>query len=203
MQATEVHQRDTYAFRWNLQESLASGHIDLAKLSAIQRILLITDGTLTKILEAYLHERLHVVKLSEHKMPVAYDIIPLSLKVGREVIERKIFLQGITTQNYWLYAESIIVPDRLDERFRERLLHTQQPIGRLWIEHKMETYKEIISLTRETAGDLAEYFNLKREDRLLCRTYRVFSNRKPIMMITEKFPENYFKLAVYPIPGGH
>ncbi len=66
-------------------------------------------------------------------------------------------------------------------------------MGKLWKIHKIETYKEIISSFREPAGSaVAACFGISARDTLLCRTYRVFSNRKPIMIITEKFPEFFF-----------
>lgn len=192
MQAQEINGRDSYAFRPDLQESLSHSHIEPSKLSTFQRILLTTDGTVTEILEAYLFEKIHVVKISEHIVEATADIAALDLKVGDRVIDRKILLQGKISRNNWIYAESLIVPDRLDEIYRERLLKTQEPIGRLWLEHRVENFKEIVDTAREAAGELAGYFKMKKEDRLLSRTYRVFSSRKPVMMITEKFPENYF-----------
>ena len=56
----------------------------------------------------------------------------------------------------------------------------------------METFKEIIDLSQEPAGDLSEYFQINQDEKLFSRTYRVFSQGQPIMMITEKFPESYF-----------
>ena len=175
-----------------MQESLAHSHIDPSKLSAFQRIILTTDGTLTEILEAYLLEKIQLVKLSEGRVSIAKNIQHLDLKVGSEVIERKILLQGKISRSNWIYAESIIVPERLDEHFQQRLLKSQESIGRLWLEHRVETFKEIVDSALEPAGDLSEYFKIRREERLLSRTYRAFSNRQPIMMITEKFPESYF-----------
>jgi chorismate-pyruvate lyase len=43
---------------------------------------------------------------------------------------------------------------------------------------------------KEKANDLAEYFNIEKDDFLIFRTYRVIANHKPIMLITEKFPES-------------
>lgn len=192
MQAKEINGRDTYTLRADLQESLSHSHIEPSKLSTFQRILLTTDGTVTEILEAYLLEKIHVVKLSEGTVLVAQDIPVLDVKAGSQVIDRKILLQGKISRSNFIYAESIVVPDRLDEIYRERLLKTQEPIGRLWLEHRVETFKEIIDTAREVAGDLADYFKIRREDRLLSRTYRVLSGRQPVMMITEKFPESFF-----------
>lgn len=192
MQATKNNRRDSCTLRPDLHESLTHSDIDPSLLSTFQRILLTTDGTVTEILEAYLFEKIYVVKLSEKPVLLAQDIPDLDLKVGSPVIERRILLQGKISMSNWIYAESIIVPDRLDENYRERLLKSQEPIGKLWLEHRVETFKEIIDSAYEVAGDLADYFKIKRENRLFSRTYRVFSNHQPIMMITEKFPESYF-----------
>jgi chorismate-pyruvate lyase len=108
------------------------------------------------------------------------------------VIERKVLLQGKISRKNFIYAESILVTKRLEPKFRDELLKSQIPMGRLWLEHKIETFKEIIDSSQELAKDLSNYFKIQREDRMLSRTYRVFSNHQPIMVITEKFPESYF-----------
>ncbi|WP_193196881.1 chorismate--pyruvate lyase family protein [Nostoc sp. MG11] len=175
-----------------MQISLTTKHIDLFKLSLFQRILLTTDGTLTEILEAYLLEKVQLVKLSEELVIITKSISALDLDIGTQVIKRKILLQGQISLKNFIYAESIIVPERLDNRLKSRLIESQEPMGRLWLEHKLEIFKEIIDSAIETAEDLSDYFNIAREDKMLSRTYRVFSNRKPIIMITEKFPKSYF-----------
>ncbi|NEP84210.1 MAG: DUF98 domain-containing protein [Okeania sp. SIO3B3] len=161
-------------------------------MSMFQRMILITDGTLTEMLEVYLAEKIHLVKLSEQTFTLTETNAPLDLTAGTEVIERKILLQGKISRNNWIYAQSLLVPSRLDPHFRERLLQSREPMGRLWLEHKLETFKEIIDTAREPALDIATHFKIRPEDRLLSRTYRLFSNRQPIIMITEKFPESYF-----------
>jgi chorismate-pyruvate lyase len=176
-------------------ETPADSALHLAELSIFQQILLITDGTLTNILETYVGERLQVRKLSEENRPGAHEAW-LLLKQGSTVIERKILLQGTRSQSNWLYAESLIVPDRVDHIFQDRLVTSQEPIGKLWLEHKVETFKEILQTYQERAEDLARYFAIHPDDTLLCRTYRVLSNRQPTMLITEKFPASYYTDAV-------
>lgn len=175
-----------------MQASLINKHINPVNLSPFQRILLTSDGTLTEILEAYLLEKIQLVKLSETLLRVTKYVSALDLDIDTEVIERKILLQGKISLNNFIYAESIIVPERLDAEFKSRLIKSQEPMGRLWLEHRLETFKEIIDSAIEIAEDLSEFFNIGREDKMLSRTYRVFSNKKPIIMITEKFPESYF-----------
>jgi chorismate-pyruvate lyase len=166
---------------------------DMSNLSYLQRIILITDGTLTDILEAYLLEPLRVLKISEKVEVTSKDIPILELEAGSEVIDRKIFLQGKNSKKNFLYAESKIVIGRLDEDFQNGLLKSQTPIGHLWLKFRLESFKEIIDSGKEPVNELSAYFiDTEPKDQLLFRTYRVFSNRKPIMMITEKFPQSYF-----------
>jgi chorismate-pyruvate lyase len=167
--------------------------ITISELPFFQQILLLTDGTLTKLLEIYTQETIQVMKLFEDIIPAEDDLVPLHVRQGHEVLDRKILLQGQVSQKNWLYAESFIVPSRLDAIFRDRLITSQAPIGKLWLEHKTENFKEILTSWRELAGPLAPYFDLEPTDTLLSRTYRVFSNREPVMLITEKFPESYFR----------
>lgn len=177
----------------DLYTSIHENSLNLNELSVFQRIMLVSDGTLTDIIEAYLFEQLCVVKLSE-QIFVSTQIIPaLMLDNPGEIIERKILLQGKESKRNWLYAESIIIPARLDAPFRKALLKSQASIGKLWVIHRMETFKEIIALNWETAGALADFFEIEKESRLLCRTYRVFFKQQPIMLITEKFPALFFR----------
>ncbi|MCU0533554.1 MAG: chorismate pyruvate-lyase family protein [Hydrococcus sp. Prado102] len=178
--------------RNDLQESLTRNHIDPSVLSTFQRILLTTDGTVTDILEAYLFEQIRVVKLSEQLVSLTHEIPSMDLKEGTEVIVRKILLQGKISRKNVVYAESIVVPEKLEEKFRKALLETKVPIGKIWFEQRVETFKEILDSKKEFAGDLADYFNIEPSDEMLSRTYRVVTNRKSVMMITEKFPESYF-----------
>jgi chorismate-pyruvate lyase len=177
----------------DLMDSLQHNTIEPSRLSTFQRIILTTDGTLTDILEAYLSEKIRLVKLSEETCALTQEHEPLALAAGQEVLERKIVLQGHISHKNWVYAESLLVPERLEQRFRNRLIISQEPMGRLWLEYRMETFKEIVRMYREPAENLAPYFGIQHQDMLLCRTYLVFSNRQPIIMITEKFPESFFQ----------
>lgn len=194
MQATSL-QTNVHEMIFSLHNSSHRSSLDLSALNSLQRILLTTDGTLTKILEAYLSEEIQIVKLSERSVLAAEDVPLLELERGREVIERKILLQGKVSGKNFLYAESLLVPERLDELFRDELLKSEMPLGRLMLAHRMETFKEIITATKETPDSLSTFFQISSKDNLLSRTYRLFYRHKPIMIITEKFPENYFITA--------
>jgi chorismate-pyruvate lyase len=174
-----------------LRELLNVGSIDLSTLHSFCRVLLTTDGTLTEILEAYFLERIQLVKVSEVLLSTAHSIPILDVRPGDEIIERKILLQGAHSKINYVYAESTIVVNEIAIELRHDLLHSKTSIGRLWIEHKMETFKEMVDVCRENAGTTARFFGVDFETPILSRTYRVFSNRKPVIMITEKFPEHF------------
>ena len=181
-----------YIQRADFPQQLREGEIEFAELNLIQRMMLMTDGTLTKMLETYAQEYIDVVKLTEKEVRVSADIPEMWIRAGRAVVDRRILLQGRTSHRNWLYAESIIVPSRLDEEFQYHLLASRTPIGKLWMKHKLETFKERVCFWREEAGDVAFHFDMRPSDTLLARTYLVYSDGKPTMRITEKFPERFF-----------
>jgi chorismate-pyruvate lyase len=158
----------------------------------IQRILLVTDGTVTEILEAYTGESMRLIKLYEELVTLDEDLPGLELAAGQPVLRRKILLQGKMTLTNFLYADSYVALDRLDDWMRRGLLESHKPIGFLMQEHKLETFREIVGCGREMAAGLGTYFNTAETDGMIWRTYRVFHNGQAIMQITEKFPENHF-----------
>ncbi|WP_287242628.1 MULTISPECIES: chorismate pyruvate-lyase family protein [unclassified Okeania] len=120
------------------------------------------------------------------------DIWQLQLSKGEKVIERKIFLKGKISSRNYIYAESILALERLEENFRKELLETQTPIGKVWRQQRIETFKEIVETGKKPVGELSKYFSVPPESNLLFRSYCVLTNGKSVMMITEHFPESYF-----------
>jgi chorismate-pyruvate lyase len=158
----------------------------------IQRILLVTDGTVTEILEAYTGESMRLIKLYEELVTLDQDLPGLDLPAGQPVLRRKILLQGKMTLTNFLYADSYVALDRLDDWMRRGLLESHKPIGFLMQEHRLETFREILGCGREMAGQLGSYFNVDEASGMIWRSYRVLSAGQPIMLITEKFPESHF-----------
>jgi chorismate-pyruvate lyase len=158
----------------------------------IQRILLVTDGTVTEILEAYTGESMRLIKLYEELVVLEADLPGLHLVAGQQVLRRKILLQGKMSLTNFLYADSYVALDRLDDWMRHGLLESHKPIGFLMQERRLETFREIVGCGRELADGLSPYFGVTETDGMLWRTYRVLSGGQPIMLITEKFPEAHF-----------
>src|SRR5581483_7251551 len=119
---------------------LLPGNIDVCRLGIFQRLLLMTDGTVTKMLEAYTGEEIQVVRLSQ--------------AVHSSVLDRKILLRGRSSQRNLLYAESIIALDRLNQPVRDGLLKDEMPIGQLLLNSQAETFRKILHVSKEPAGTL-------------------------------------------------
>lgn len=169
---------------------------DVNSLAPLQRVLLITDGTLTEILEANFFERIRLVKVSQRVISATDSHVLLRSSQGEALIERKILLQGEESLRNYAYAESLIAVDRLAPSFRDELLRSATPLGRLWLEHKLETFKELTEVRSQPADGLCGYFECRDATPLLVRTYRVFTTGRPVMVITEYFPTTYVQGGV-------
>ncbi len=176
-----------HLLRVDLQRSLRHSGIHPEELPAFQRILLTTDGMVTEMLEAFFWERMTVIKLSQEQTKTTEENIDLEIDEGTSVIKREILLQGKESKLNRLYASSILVPDRLDQKMRDGLFKSKRPIGLLILEDRLETFREILDCGRLPDPIAAKSFGIPPETLIVYRTYRVFATRKPIMLITEKF----------------
>ena len=153
------------------------GDFEASSLDMLQRVLLVSDGTLTDTLEAAFLEPISLRKIEIQTAPARRALPELDVVVGERLMERKILLCGETSGRAYVYAESALVLDRLPPRFREELVETDLPIGRLWSEHKLETRKELLSMSRHPMCGLAAHFRAAPESDCLVRRYRVISGR--------------------------
>jgi len=165
--------------------------LDIRSLEPLQRVLLVTDGTLTEILEAAFLERIQLVKVLQQVVSPVSSHECLEWKDGEAVLERRVLLRGERSRKNYVYAESLIGIDRLGPGFRQGLVESNMPLGRLLLEHQLETYKEMIQVRSQSAGELSLYFECSETALLLIRSYRVVSGGKPVMIITEHFPATF------------
>jgi chorismate-pyruvate lyase len=163
------------------------GDMNHGSLGLLPRILLITDGTLTEILEAAFLERIQVAKVSQQLVTPEPDQRWLAGST-EHLLQRKVILTGATSSKTYVYAESFIAVGQLSPEFREELMNSSIPLGRLWLEHRLETFKRLQNVNCQPAGDLSRYFGCAEDARLLVRTYHVFSAARPVLAITEYFP---------------
>ena len=174
--------------RQALDAFAAIGNVELHSLNLVARLLLISDGTLTDIVEAAFLEPIELAKLSVDSYLATVPVEALEIKTGDPVMRRKILLRGGVTGTNYVYAQTLNALNSLPEEVRHDLVNSGSPIGRLWIQHQLETRKEILSIWRDRAGELAGHFNIIPGDEILARSYRVFTGGRPSMLISEYFP---------------
>jgi len=156
--------------------------IDLNKYPVSLQLLMKTDGTVTELIKLLSGEGIQVSKISE-------EIETINEK---RMLDRCIFLQGKDSKKNWLYAQSKITLDHLPDQFVIDLLEKNIPIGTLWINYRVETFKLLIDRYEEVLDkDIGKGF--AKGDTVLTRVYQVFNQQNVIMEITEKFPINKYQ----------
>lgn len=157
-------------------------------LTAFQRMLVGTDGTVTHILEAYAGEPVEVVKLHQ-ALDVSGDRdAALELPAPEKVLRRQVLLRGRHSGRILLHAEATVAVDRVEPTFLDGLVGTDKPIGLLLAEKRTETFREILVVDREMAGPSAVHFGVSPGADVIFRTYRIVTGGRPAILITEKFP---------------
>lgn len=167
-------------------------NLDIETIPPFLRVLLVTDGTVTKSLEAYFWEPVLVENLGQRPVLLEEDMPWVGIKRGDEALHREVRLKGADSGRVYAYAESWLRLELLPDQIRADLLAGKIGIGEVLRERGLETYREIMDIGREIDDSLAPMFNTRQCGELMYRTYRVFINHESTMLITEKFPSRLY-----------
>lgn len=161
----------------------------MAGLPPILRTLLITDGTVTRSLEAYFWEPVKIHQ-KEVARATAADSIPwLNSIEGENVLIREVELIGQTSETTYTTAYSIIRLDKVPSNMRYKLESGGIGIGVLISQFGVESYRELLTVgyTENMTFNDQEIGSNKGQG-IIYRTYRIMIDKEPIILITEKFP---------------
>ncbi len=164
--------------------------IDPRSISPLSRILLAAEGTVTSLLEAYMLEPMEIRKLDQRRYRLPRPLAALALPRGAEILDRRVLLVGRLSRAPYLYAASRIALDHLDGKVREALLGTQQSLGKILQEHRVETTWEMLGCRLKKAGSAGPLLGLSAGALSLQRTYRISVRGMPTFHITEEFPRD-------------
>lgn len=166
--------------------------INLARLTPFQRGLLVTDGTVTRFIEAYTLMPVKVTLLQQKKQTLSNENTWLQLSAGAEIISRQVILQTYSQEEsspvIHTYADSLIVPKRLPQSLLEGLESDKQGLGGLLRESDLETRRELLWCGLEILTDPPPAIAHFEGQKFIARTYRVLANQEPLMLINERFP---------------
>lgn len=158
-------------------------------LSLFQKVLLATDGTVTDLVALYAGESIRVQKLEQSVRHAASEVLGCSTPTA--LLQRSILLRG-AARNF-LHAESVFVLNRLPPSLRQQMLETDQPIGLLWKQERLETFRELRDQSIEPCARIAHHFDVAATTPFVARTYVVHHARQPLGMITERWPISHFR----------
>ncbi|HMA04586.1 MAG TPA: beta-ribofuranosylaminobenzene 5'-phosphate synthase [Methanomicrobiales archaeon] len=167
---------------------------EIGRLSRVQKILLGTDGSVTRILEVITGGRVKITTLSQEVIPAGNESAAL-LRVaeGEPVNHRVVSLEDAETSLPLIYAVSDTPLGRLSPEFREDLMQADIPIGRILATHHIEARREILDARIVPASpEHMKVFGVFRNEPLLSRRYQIIHRGEPLISIEEQFPYHAF-----------
>lgn len=161
--------------------------VALSALSPALRILLFTDGTVTRTLEAQTLSRVTVQVVGQTRHPMDADVSgQLQVAAQREAVRRRVTIGfgGFATPVIW--AESHIVPERLPDGFLGLLSDTPDGIGESLQQIQLEGWREMLWFGLDAAPQW-DVLAAEATPVFLTRLYRVVTDGKPALLIRESF----------------
>lgn len=148
------------------------------------RLLLISDGSLVKLLEALYLKPITVEVEGQWIGPVRLDS-PFIFHDNREVIKRDVWLKE--EEKRLIFAHSLIPAGNLSERMRSRLTMGFHPLGLIIDEELLCYRKESFEICMIEWPEKAIGFGLSPNHRLWARRYRIVTEKGIIALILELF----------------
>ena len=151
------------------------------------RVLLTTDGTVTKSLESYFWEPIDIDKLTQQQIILRCPELLLGRDIGDVLLQRKIQLRGEHSNTVYAKATSLVCLDMLPPGILSSVIEGSTGIGELLRESGLETYREIVDFGQcqfdsdEVGSKMA-----------IWRTYLIKMNQQPFIQVTETFPLTVF-----------
>lgn len=155
------------------------GALDVSALPAFLRVLLATDGTVTKSLEAYFWEPVEVVTVEQGYCVLLKGDSHMGLPAESRVLQRSVRLQGQVSKVVYAWASSLIQTEHLPIAVREGLEQQRLGIGELLRECGLETYREVLEVGEDPKGINGPS---------VWRSYLIRQSARPLVKITECFP---------------
>lgn len=163
------------------------GDVDLIEMDTSLRNLLFTDGTVTRTLEVQALSRVFVEVVSQARLCVSGSVAShLYVPDGMDSVRRRVIIGTEASTMPVIWAESHIIPSRLPPDFLKVLDDSPDGIGESLQQVKLESWRELLWFGLDAppswSGLLPE-----AEPAVLKRLYRVISQSRPALLISESF----------------
>ena len=164
------------------------------ELSKAQQLLLMTDGSVTTLLEVITGKPVVVTTLLQQVVEAdAERASALDVEEGDNINYRVVVLKNDDNHQPLIYAESYTPIARLKKEFRHDLMKADIPIGRIMNQRKIESRREIRRIEIVCNEEVSELFGVAQNVPLLSRTYDIIS--KPINLAAAQSPTRLFNTS--------
>ena len=175
-----------------LQDSVihteSSELLDLKNIPPFLRTLLVTDGTVTKSLEAWFWENIKIHSISNCLEVLKEDISGLEVSSGDKVLHREVVLRGVESNTSYACARSTVSLNHLPKEIGKALEKGEIGIGELLREKGVETYRDIFNINYLSKLPENDSLLSQLSSEVLLRSYRIRVNGYPAIVVTEYFP---------------
>ncbi|MEE9325721.1 MAG: chorismate pyruvate-lyase family protein [Cocleimonas sp.] len=166
----------------------SGNNIDLTQIPSFLRTLMVTDGTVTKSLEAWFWEPVSVEVVSNQLESLLGPVEGLEVKSGDRVLQREVILLGQNTHQKFACARSTVSIKHLPSDIGDSLGKGEIGIGELLREKGVETYRDIFDIDYISEINKNDALLSKLAGELLSRSYRIRVNGIAAIIVTEYFP---------------
>jgi chorismate lyase len=166
---------------------------EIRKLNRDLRILVATDGTLTRILEMVADEEIIVQIINQRIHPE--ETAESGQLSGGRILQRHVLLKGRSSGHRFVAAESLIAIDLLPRAITVSLTKTECPIGEIMAASRLEMFKEPADVWIGESPDwLAVAGYQTSHARIVGRRYRIIIGGQPVITIAEYFLESFSRI---------
>ena len=142
----------------SLVEAVRDDMASLEQLPPFLRTLLLTDGTVTRSLEAYFWEPIDVVQIEQAEQACPADLPELELATGATALYRLVELRGRQSGRLYSSASSVIKTGDIPGNWRDELLAGRLGIGTLISDSGMESYRKIMEFSLESSSEVSRRY---------------------------------------------
>ena len=138
------------------------------------RAVLLADGTVTSLISAFMGEEIDVLTVEQSFIKMPDELSFLELKKDATAFVRKVNLIGRTTNKRYASAESLLNPALIRTDLFRALTDEGVGMGEVLRNNDRGSFREIINI-QDASTEIAQ------------RTYAVYLDRHPSILITETF----------------
>lgn len=155
--------------------------VELQALDPALRVLLFTDGTVTRTLEAQGLSRVRVNVIDQTHEATPADVAELlDVNAGEESVRRRVTISADARPRPLIWAESHILAERLPAGFLSVLHDTPDGIGESLQQVRLESWRDMLWFGLSSPPRWSE-----ADSQTLTRLYRVITGHRPALLISE------------------